>query len=180
MRATKTSLLPFLLALGILGFGGLAWYVANNPYSDLPREMKAPKPEVKRESEARIFTPKANGAEITLEERKVEVPKGEDPMVFSVNAFLQRAMVSPPEAKLLGVQVDEDGLATLSFNRAFERTYGTLDEKTLLDGIRASMGQFPNVKKILLTIEGQPLETLGGVDLTEPLDVLPEKSRDGA
>lgn len=174
MKRSKLPALPLLLAIGIFGFGGLAWYVSNSPNSDLPQELTTKKSAMPK-GETKVFTPKVDGAEVRLLEEKKEVPENQDPKVFSVNEFLRISGIVPEGAKLLGVDMGDDGLATLSFTQPFRKTYGTTDEETLLDGIRASLGQFPEVKRILLTIEGEPLETLGGVDLTVPIDVLPEK-----
>jgi hypothetical protein len=174
MKSNQPSL-AILLALGILLFGGLATYVAMSPNAKVPDEMKRQNPPQPKEGEAKIFTPKPDGNDITLDADIKPVPKGENPMVFAVNQFLEKAKVTDPKAKLLGVELEADGLAILYFNQAFRQTYGTHDEMTLLDGIRASMGQFPAVNRIKFTIEGEALETLGGVDLTEPIDVLPER-----
>ncbi len=173
MNAKKPTLAIFLAA-GLLGFGGLAYYVGNSPNSDLPGRNSAQATAKLEEGKAKVFTPKMDGATPVLEEQHLDVPKGEDPAVFSVNEFLTRSHVTPDGAKLLGVDVDPEGVATLSFNQKFRQSYGSTDEKTLLDGIRSSLGQFPKIKRIRFTIEGEILESLGNVDLSEPIDVLPE------
>lgn len=76
---------------------------------------------------------------------------------------------------VLSVDV-KDGIATLSFNPAFESGYGTDDERTMIEGLQRTMGQFTDVQKIEIVVDGKNIESLGNIEISEPLDVLREDS----
>lgn len=121
----------------------------------------------------KVLTPRYEGNDLKLEEKDAKAPEGTDGMVQVVNSYLDQVPAVPKDARLKSLTMD-GGTAMLSFSATFERTYGTDDEQTIIKGILSSLAQFPDVKKAKFLVEGKPLETLGNIDLTEPLDV--EKS----
>lgn len=166
-----------LLLMGIAGavIGGLVAYIQLAPADVVPAEIRRTDPakptEIQTSKKVIVFEPTAQGDEVTFNQRQVEVPSGTDPAVFAVNEFLRSTTIVDKEARL--VAVDRRGKeAILQFNTAFNQTVGTGDEKVLLDGIRRTMGQFPEVESIRFEVEGQPMETLGNVELDQPIIVL--------
>jgi hypothetical protein len=167
----KSKSLPALfLAFGVAALGLLAIYARQEPASKVPENLRR---QDSKRSEVTTYVPKDREGSVVLEPRREPVPKGGHDMVFAVNQFLKSTGFVPPEARLLGAQVKQ-GTAYLDFNEAFRQTYGTEDEKTLLDGIRTTLGQFDEVQRVQFSISGEPMETLGNVDLGEPLDIIPQ------
>jgi len=157
------------MAIGMIGFAGMAIYVANGRQK-IPAELKAPAVRTRHADEVSTIKPVRSGTDLDLNKVKSQVPANEDPIVFTVNEFLKNSTIPSKDARLLAVTLD-DGLATLSFNEAFRQTYGTTDEETLLKGIMESLRQFPSIKRVQFSINSQPLDTLGSVDLSMPLDL---------
>lgn len=169
----------------VTAVASLATYVKLTPADKVPAgehrdhvgQAKPPRVDVRTErirsdeASVLVYSPRATGNSVTWEHREVAVPPSQDPKVFAVNEFLHSTKIVEPNARLLAVDV-EDGVAKLSFNAAFASGYGTGDEQVLLDGLRRSMGQFSEVKRLAILVDGQELESLGNVDLTEGLDVI--------
>ena len=118
-----------------------------------------------------VFKPSMEGGKLTFEKEPVTVPDDEDPKVYVLNQFLQESKIVQPNARLLSVDL-HDGVAALSFTQEMDQTYGTDDESTLLNGILANMGQFPEVKSVLFYAQGKQIDTFGDVDLSEKQDVI--------
>lgn len=174
-KAPKNANLLLLMGLAGAVVGGLVAYIKLAPADVVPADIRRTdpitQPEVPNAKKVTIFEPTAQGDEVTFNQRQVEVPSGTDPAVFAVNEFLRSTTIVDKEARL--VAVDRKGNeAILQFNAAFNQTVGTGDEKVLLDGIRRTMGQFTEVESIRFEIEGQPMETLGNVELDQPIIVL--------
>lgn len=123
------------------------------------------------EQKVLVFHASYEGENLKFDSLERDVPVGEDPKVFAVNEFLKDSKIVDEGARLLAVHMQGDE-AHLSFNEAFNTSYGTDDEHTLLDGLRTTLGQFPEVKKVLLEADGKPIESLGNVEITDGLPVL--------
>ncbi|HMS53861.1 MAG TPA: GerMN domain-containing protein [Fimbriimonadaceae bacterium] len=174
-KAPKNASLLLLMGLAGAVVGGLVAYIKLAPADVVPAEIRRTEPSRQTEapvvSKVTVFTPVAQGDDVTFDERQVDVPKGTDPAVFAVNEFLRSTTIVEKEARL--VAVDRRGKeAILQFNSAFNQTVGTGDEKVLLDGIRKTMGQFSEIESIRFEVEGQPMETLGNVELDQPIIVI--------
>jgi hypothetical protein len=76
----------------------------------------------------------------------------------------------PSGARVLSVEV-KDGTAFFDCTEQAEKTFGAMDERTLLQGISKTLQQFSKLKKFQFLISGTPIETWGGVDMTEPLPI---------
>lgn len=191
-QKTKKPAMAGLLIVALLATGvvaGLAAYVKYSPASRVPVDQHRPMNEGSQANEpttktsSRPASPKSNetcwvyspsykGAELVLTKIEQPVPDGEDPIVFSINEFLHNTKITSSDARLLSEHV-KAGVVALSFNGAFAQTYGSTDEGTLLNGISATLSQFPQIKKVEYFADGKPIDTLGNVDLSVPLDVTP-------
>lgn len=118
-----------------------------------------------------VLTPDRGSIEPKFHRETKAVPEGEDAWLMAVNGFLENSGIAPKDAKAVGSRL-EDRTLILDFSASFRRTYGSADEAALLKGIQLSIGQFPEIDKVRFTVEGKPLDTLGNVDLSEPIDVL--------
>lgn len=98
-------------------------------------------------------------------------PAGEDARIWIVNRFLEDSHVIDPSARLLSIDV-EAGIARLHFSDEFDQTQGSFDEAALIGGIRACLGQFPEIERLEFFVGGKPLDELGHFELGEPVEVI--------
>ncbi len=173
------------MLVGALIAGSTAAYVQMSANKEIPsterRAERLPEhqdkkagskdPDIRESSEVRILKPKFEDGDLKYDKRNATVPAGSDKFVFAVNEFLLASKVAPEEARLAKSTLT-DGNLKLEFNQAFDRTYGSQDEQTLVDGILRTLGQFPEVRTVQFTIEGAQMETLGHLDLSTPQAVL--------
>ena len=180
MSVNRKPLIAVVVA-SALGVTALAAYVRFVPKATGPTHAEVyskpivlpepPKPANTKELvKVTIYNPTMSENGIVFTANLTEVPDETYPKMFAVAQFLQAAQITPDEAKLLGIQVI-DGVAHLAFNREFDRTYGTFEEKSLIDGFAASLGQFPEINSFVLEIDGKVVPTLGSVDLSQPAPV---------
>lgn len=180
---TKRFLYVFTLFAATV-VAGLAMYVKLAPADKVPAQehrdnaVSRPAPQIdvttKRsgaiDGRVEVFAAQPDGDGVKFTSRTVAVPDGEDAKTFAVNEFLKSSNIPDTDARLLSVSV-EDRVAKLYFNAAFEGGYGTMDEGVLLEGLGRSLGQFAEVDKFEIFVDGKPLDSLGNVELESGLDV---------
>ncbi len=166
-RNNSISLVVSVLMIGALGVVG--WF-AYDKLNDTP-EPPTPGPvnpvppaPVEELVGVQLFLP-AKGGVLEFETQEGTVPVGADPCVYAVNEFLRSLDAVPATAEAVSCVI-EDGVATLDFNDEFRRTYGTEDEAILYNGILAVMGQFEEVSSVRFLAAGEPIDTIGNMDLT--------------
>jgi len=170
---------PFvaMIAIGVLGLGALAAYVKYGDASRVPDEVRRVEPLQQSGSKkddapesVTLVTPSREGTELKLGTHKSDVPKGEDPRIFAMNHFLRESKIVPDNARAVGIQV-KDGVALVDVSPSFNQTYGSFDEEALLKGLCATLAQFQGIEKVQFFVDGKVVQTLGNVDLTEPIPV---------
>lgn len=178
----NVGILVLMAAAGAV-FGALVAYVKLAPADKVPNDLRKDAPisggspssqqnsPTPKGDQVSVWIPTAQGEDVALREERVDLPKGENPMVFSVNRFLAEAKITESAARLLSVDV-KGSVAELYFNADFNQTVGSSDEEVLLKGLRQTMGQFSGIEKITFYADGQPMETLGGVELNGGLTVI--------
>ena len=119
----------------------------------------------------KILVPRFEEDALRFDITEVEVPADQDPRVFAINLSLRGVAAVPENVVALTCTV-EDSIATVDFNAAFDRSYGTEDEMIVLKAILMVMGQFEDVSWVRITVEGSEIETIGNRLLTEPLQVI--------
>ena len=166
-----------MIAIGVLGLGALAAYVKFGGADQVPvevrRETPIGSPASKKDdvpSTVDLVTPTREGTELRLGKHRSDVPAGEDARIYAINHFLKESKIAPPDARAVGIQV-KDGVALVDVSPSFNQTYGTFDEEAILKGLCATLAQFKGIDKVQFFVEGKPVETLGNVDLTEPIPV---------
>jgi hypothetical protein len=178
------SVIMIWLGVAVVAFAGVTAYVklgAPNPKpaaknGDLVLQDQSSGHErlapdlVKPKDGVNIPQPRYEDGELKLDTKTQQVPADADPYLYSVNQFLVQSKVAPKDAKLLRAELHDHTLE-LHFNKEFDRTYGADDESTLVNGILATCSQFDGVNRVQFFIDNQPMETMGNVDLTQPLDV---------
>ncbi len=103
---------------------------------------------------------------------EVQIPRGEEPMAAALNAMAQQKdSPLPPRTQARSVKLTND-IARVDFNDAFKGNFigGDSEEALAIHAVLATLRQFPGVKRVQITMEGKPIESLGGhFELTEPL-----------
>ncbi len=169
------------MLISAVGVAAVAVYVKLAPADRVPEELRRPKASTDRaqtgfgkERSGREFsflTPYYEDGELRFRSELRPVVETEDARVAVVNSYLRTSGLLPPEARLLGISVDS-GVAALSFTAEFAPALGSSDESTVVIGIRAALGQFPEIDSVLFYSDGEPIETLGHFELTEPAKVI--------
>ncbi|MBS1719189.1 MAG: GerMN domain-containing protein [Armatimonadetes bacterium] len=200
-KTVKNTRIGFtLIGVGALGLVALATYIRSTPPPlpvkplDTPLQRNEPLQGVPGQKETTIGktggdpqdgrqimvpVPEVDDkGQLKMKSRKHKLdPSGEDARLSAVNEFLSSSNIVPKGAKAMSISM-RDRTAVIEFNEAFNKTYGTIDEQTILTGLRMALGQFDDVDKILLMVSGKPLDSLGSVDTTEPLDVIRTTSKE--
>lgn len=176
MRSKRRNLRPLLglIAASALGVTALAIYVKFTPANVVPESQRKTVRQEQREPRADkvvVYKPTYVDQELVFQESEKTVPKGEDRVVYAVNALLESIPAVEKGARLRSVKV-VGHMAELDFTTAFETTYGTDDERTILNGILTVLGQFPEIETARFLVDGHPIESLGNVELVDPQPVL--------
>ncbi|MCH7945175.1 MAG: GerMN domain-containing protein [Armatimonadetes bacterium] len=167
-RKSSSSLVVAVLMIGVLGLVGWAAYVkfapVNEPPAPEPVNQGNPPP-VEEPLGVKLFMPTYENGTLGFDTTEGTVPAGADPCVYAVNHYLRSLDAVPEGAAAVSCEI-EDGVATLDFNDEFRQTYGTEDEMILYNGILTVMGQFDEVASVRFLAAGEPIDTLGNLDLT--------------
>ncbi|ORU01310.1 spore germination-like protein [Anaerovibrio sp. JC8] len=86
------------------------------------------------------------------------------------------SVVMPKQAKLLGVSVSGD-TAKVDFDKALVKNFngGSTGEEFLVGSIVNTLTEFPEIKKVQITIEGRNVESIKGhMDTSKPLPRMDE------
>ncbi|MCJ7749092.1 MAG: GerMN domain-containing protein [Desulfobacterales bacterium] len=82
----------------------------------------------------------------------------------------------PPQTKLLGLELGEDGVAKINFNRALSKDHpggSSAEMMTLYSIVNSLTLNFSQIKRVQILIEGKAVETIAGhLSLRQP--VLPK------
>ena len=113
-----------------------------------------------------VLVPRFEEDGLVFETTEVDVPKDQDPRIFALNLYLRKVAAVPKEVAALTCTVF-DTVATVDFNAAFDRSYGTEDEMIVINGILRVLGQFKEIASVMITVEGNVIESIGNLDLTE-------------
>ncbi|HEY3298586.1 MAG TPA: GerMN domain-containing protein [Armatimonadota bacterium] len=147
------------------------------PTPQVPSPSPENKPEVKSEP-VKIYRVVVKGDEPKLQSVEVEPIAGKTPAESAILQMLKEgdgassANPIPRGTKLRHFSI-KNGLATVDFSKEFRDNFngGSEGESLTVDAILRTLGQFPEIKQVQLLVEGQPLDTLGHLDLSNPLDV---------
>lgn len=80
----------------------------------------------------------------------------------------------PSGTKLLSIRL-ANGLATADFSRELRDNFtgGDSGETRTVNAILSTLGRFPTVNRVQILVEGQPVDSLGGLlSLSDPLPVI--------
>lgn len=116
--------------------------------------------------------PKIDGDNVSLGGPAGPVPQGIQPAVFLATETMKVLKIDG--AKALTARIDGRN-AIIEFTPALEKGYGSTEEGTLIKALQTALGQVTDFDTFQLAIEGKTLDTLGQIDLSEPIPVI----RDG-
>jgi nitrous oxidase accessory protein NosD len=85
--------------------------------------------------------------------------QGKDEKLFVVNRTLDALKLEGAEAKKIDLA---GGIAKVDLNEAILSGMGSMEEGTLLKALQMALGQFKEVELFQVTIDGKPVESLGG------------------
>jgi hypothetical protein len=163
----KSLVVSVLLVCAVVAVG-VAAYVKLAPADTVPKVVDT---EIRPDGGGvKLLTPYYADDVLKFRIEEVNVPTETDPHVYAVNRYLDLVPVVPEGAVLKSVTV-ENTIAVLDFSAEFASSYSTFDESTIVNGILTTMGQFPEVAYVKFMVEGKRLETLGNLDLIDPLEV---------
>lgn len=133
--------------------------------------VKAPDTQVKKDkTSVEIVRVDYQSENYKVDRDTRELETGQSPYLVAVNASLAHVDAVPAGAVATSAKFS-DGKLALDFAAPFRRTYGTAEEGEIIQTILESLKQFKDVKSVLITEGGKSIETLGSVELTEPLEV---------
>ncbi len=167
-------------AAAMLGVTGIAAYVQFAPANEVPKELRrqeeGDKPVPSKPPRAQMQTvsiavPRIEGDDVVFDVKPLQVPSSKDPYLVAFQSFLSQSNIAPAEARLLRVDV-EGGHAVLAFNGAFRAGYGSMEESMLLRGLLRTAGLFPNISTVEILVDGQPLGSLGHLEVPARVPVI--------
>ena len=121
--------------------------------------------------------PKDGTQYLVVEKAKIKTAKGQEPLetlkalvgtqpgkdVKGLNAF-------PKETKVLGLTV-KGGIAKVDFSKElYAKGQGEYEITMLFYSVANTLTEFPEIKKVEFLREGKPVEVLGQMDLSSPLE----------
>lgn len=176
----KNVLAIGLIAAGSITLAALGMFASNPNARNVPKEQQRVVqqdplnvdvvPDSKRD-QVTTLDPRMEGDDLKFNQGKSTPPAGMDPKVFAVNEYLSKLEAMDKNAKATSVDV-VGGVATINFTPEFESGFSSMDEKTVVEGVLAVMGFFPEVQTVRFVVDGKPIESLGHIDLTEPQPVI--------
>lgn len=144
------------------------------PAESLKPSTAVPAPQQEAHVKRLLYLPTVIDTELRLRPVAREFPEsmsgGKEVMQALMNAHLDGTRIFPKGTRVLAFTVDNAGVATVDLSSAI-RTYsgGSDQEAGAVNAIVLTAAQFPGVKLVKITCEGQEMESLGGhSDLTIP------------
>ena len=98
----------------------------------------------------------------------------QSPARAAVNALIETGNSPLPSGtKLRGIKI-VDGLATVDFTQDFQTNFhgGETEEAQTVNSILRTLGQFSDIDRVQILVEGKPIEALSQLPISGPLDVI--------
>lgn len=177
-----------VMVLALLGVGVFGYYLKVTPGAAVvPPEIRKPltaeshQPAVRHTAvqqqdpvdkapDEALRIPVLRGDKLSLSDVKVTPPEGVDARVFVMTKTFEALGVK--EGRALDVHV-KDGLAEFDINGAvLSHGYGTTEEGEVVRALQLGLGQFPEIDRFEMILDGQQVDSLGALDLSDPIPVL--------
>jgi spore germination protein GerM len=157
--------LPLFLII-VLAFAGLGIIFARNAASPPgPRDLPHSSTSTAAPNQTEITVPTVENNEFKLTPRKVELTPGGDPVAKTLEALMAAGdeknsdSAIPAGTRLVSVKVKR-GQATLDLSDDFNmlNKKGDTTQSLAQQQIRAALAQFPEIKKMRVTVDGKTFE----------------------
>lgn len=124
---------------------------------------------------ATVYRVDASGERARLVPIKIPLPAGKEPMAAALNALARvKDSPLPPGTQARSVGTMGNGTVHVDFNQAFQSNFpgGNEEEALTLGAVTGTLAHFPGVERVLITVNGKKIDSLGGHEsLREPLPV---------
>lgn len=178
MKKTQAAVIAIVL-LVCVGFGAYLVMRNRQPEPGPAPSIEAPPIEEAAEpGTVKVYRVSIEDSQRKLHATEETVQPGEDPIETAIVRLIrqerQEGLVNPipKDTRLLGLEIDED-LAVVDFSAEFRDNFagGAEDEALTIGAVLKTLGQFPEIKRVKFLVEGQPLDSLGHLDLSGPQEV---------
>lgn len=165
----------FFLFLIIIGVGLFLAYHFRQEIFDSLKPLLEKKPEkkivVKEKKIVTLYFSEEEGEYLVGEKR--EIPKKESVEEEAKEAIIELIRgprgelipTLPSQTELLGLQLDQRGLARVNFNRALTKNHpggSSAEMMTVYSVVNSLTFNFPNIKRVQFLVEGKQVETIAG------------------
>lgn len=177
-KSFPITLVAFGLLAG-LGLAGIATYVQSAPGSKQNPigESKPVQPPKANDSSVGIKDPAPATLQVSVQTIKqtetgyelsgsVRV-SAKEPELGAANAMLKT--LGYKDFNFVDFQVSEDGSAILDVTGGIRNGFSSGEEADFVRALQVCLGQFPNVKSVILKVDGEKLDTLGHLELSDPI-----------
>ena len=167
------GLLVLVLILAVAMIAVLA-YLSLMPGPKSPPQAQDGSGLVQKENgDARVnvFKPSYQDDKMVLKPTPINVPPGRTKLFAAVSELIRDEKLFPKGVKLLSAEV-KGRTAELNFSEELRAGYSTDEEEALLKSLSATVGQFPEVDNMRILVSGSAVDTLGNVELSDPLPVM--------
>lgn len=120
-----------------------------------------------------VLNSKATTEETLLMPRPISVTHPESPAKDAIAALLE-AKHSPLAlgVSLRGIAVDSGGVATLDFSQSPIKNGGEGEQSAGLNALAMTLGQFPEINRYQIKVQGRDVKTFGEFSADGPMDVI--------
>ncbi len=184
-KPSGSNPLIFLGLIAAMGLGALAYYISNNPSTQtIPMEYrrtrssaqlkpihKGPNVEVTT-STAKVGGPLVAsivGDQVLLKPFSGQAPPGAEPKLLALQETINGFKLN--DVRILGVDVQARN-ALVEITPAIHDGMGSMQEAKFLEALQRVMGQFPDVDKVQIMVDGKPLDSLGHFETADPMPVI--------
>ena len=171
----KSGVGRFFLFLIIIGVGLFLAYQFRQEIFDSLKPLLEKKPEkktaVKEKKIVTLYFSEEEGEYLVGEKR--EIPKKESVEEEAKEAIIELIRgprgelipTLPSQTELLGLQLDQRGLARVNFNRALTKNHpggSSAEMMTVYSVVNSLTSNFPTIKRVQFLVEGKQVETIAG------------------
>jgi spore germination protein GerM len=168
-----------ILILILIGIGLFGLIHFRQEIEDALKPPAVKRTAAKEKREVTLFFSDQEGEYLVGEKRTIA--KGEDVEKEAKDVIVELTRgpkgrlvpTLPSHAQVLGFELDEGGLARVSFNRALSKDHpgGTTAETMTVYSIVNSLSfNFPRIKRVQILVEGKEIETIAGhLSLKRPI-----------
>ncbi len=155
-----------IIAIAAVAFIGSYFWVSRPPAKPVVTPPTAPT--------VSVVTPVVEKGEETFVSKEVKVPEGKDALQVAIEHLLvTRDSPFPSGTRLLG-STEKGSLVTLDFSKELVRNFqgGSSEEAALLNSLKKTIAQFPEISKLQITVEGKKVDSIGEhIDISGPIDI---------